>query len=390
MLVWNLLLFGRLLRRAGVDLHAGRLRDAAYSLTIVGLNSRDDVRHLLRTLLIHRHEDLPIFDRAFDLFWQRRGQPWGRGDLRSIGDARSRVELRFAVAEVADESADDGDGDAEPGTPPIVTRRTWSAREAFRQKSFSAYSEEELDEAAAAMAGLGWHPGWRRTRRWTTGQGPTIDLRRLLRRSLRAGGDIVSLPRRTRTIRVRPIVVIADISGSMERYARMLLHFAHALVGHRRKVEAFLFATRLSRITPQLRHENPDEAVRAVGRAVTDWAGGTRIGDSLRAFNISWGQRVQAGDAVVLIVSDGWDRGDPAHLAREMAHLQRSCHRLIWLNPLLGTPGYEPLTRGMRAARPHVDDFLPAHNLASLEALANYLNAVPGRRAARRHATGSA
>jgi len=388
MLPWNLLLFGRLLRRAGVDIHAGRLRDAAEALTIIGLGSRGDVRHVLRTLLIHRHEDLPIFDRAFDLFWRRQGQPWGRDDLRSLGEARSRVELRFAVPGLSDERPDDGD--AEPGTTPIVTRHTWSAREAFRQKSFAAYTEEEIREAAAAMAGLGWHPGWRRTRRWMTGQGPTIDLRRLLRRSLRAGGDVVSLPRRTRQTRVRPIVVIADISGSMERYARMLLHFAHALVGHRRQVEAFLFATRLSRITPQLRHQNPDEATRAVGRAVNDWAGGTRIGDSLRAFNVLWGRRVLGGGAVVLIVSDGWDRGDPVHLSREMAHLRRSCHRLIWLNPLLGTAGYEPLTRGMQAARPHVDDFLPAHNLASLEALAAHLNALPDRRAARRQAAASA
>jgi uncharacterized protein with von Willebrand factor type A (vWA) domain len=195
-----------------------------------------------------------------------------------------------------------------------------------------------------------------------------------VRRSLETGGEIVRRPRKVRTRTSRRLVVIADVSGSMERYSRLLLHFAHAMAARRRHVEAFLFSTRLSRITPHLRRAQADEAVRSVGHAVHDWAGGTRIGDALRAFNVTWARRVLGGGAVVLLISDGWDRGDPAELARELAWLSRSCHRLIWLNPLLGTPGYEPLTRGMQAARPHIDDFLPAHNLASLEALAEHLN----------------
>ena len=385
MLAWNLLLFGRLLRRTGVEVHAGRLRDATHALTLLGLARRGDVRHALRTLLIHRHEDLPVFDRAFDLFWRRRGEAWGRGDLRSLGEGRSRVELRFAVNTEADAGLGSGERDADD--LPAATRRTWSAREALRHKDFAAYSDAEIRDATAAIAALRWHPGWRRTRRWTSGEGVAVDMRRLLHHRLRAGGELVEIPRRSRRRRPRPIVVIADISGSMERYSRMLLHFTHALVRHRHHVEAFLFATRLTRITAQLRADSADDAVAAVGRAAPDWAGGTRIGDALRAFNISWGRRVLAGGAIVLIVSDGWDRGEPAVLAREMAHLQRSCHRLIWLNPLLGLPDYEPLTRGMRAARPLVDDFMPAHNLASLEGLAAHLNALPDRRAARRQAT---
>jgi uncharacterized protein len=373
MLAANLLLFGRVLRRAGLDVHGGRMRDAAQALTLVGVARRTDVRLVLRTMLVHRHEDLPVFDRAFELFWKRRGEAWGRGDLRSLGEARSRVELRFAVPG-ADAGLDAGGAEADHDAPPVVGRRTWSAREAFRQRSFAAYTEEEIREAAAAIGALCWTPGRRRTRRWMPGSGRSLDLRRLLRRNLSTGGEVLRLPRRVRRERVRPLVVIADISGSMERYSRMLLHFVHALVADRRRVEAFLFATRLSRITTHLRRDHPDAAVRAVGRAVHDWAGGTRIGDSLRAFNVTWARRVLTGGAVVLIVSDGWDRGDPRHLSAEMAHLHRSCHRLIWLNPLLGTPGYEPLTRGMQAARPHVDDFLPVHNLASLGALAAHLN----------------
>jgi uncharacterized protein len=383
MLSTNVLLFGRLLRQSGVEVHGARLLDAIHALSVVGVRSRGDVRLALRTLLIHRHEDLGLFDRAFDLFFRARGGPAGRGDLRSLGEARSRVELRFAVPWLSDDAGHAAEAETAPTRAAAVSERRWSAREAFRQKSFEAYSEEELRAAAAAMADLRWEPGRRRTRRRAPGPGRILDLRRALRRNLATGGELVRLPYLVRRERVRPLVVIADISGSMERYSRMLLHFVHSLVSRHRRVEAFLFATRLTRITKQLQHDDPDEAVRAVGRAVHDWAGGTRIGDSLRAFNVLWGRRVLTGGAIVLIVSDGWDRGDPARLAAEMAHLQRSCHRLIWLNPLLGKPSYEPSTRGMQAARPFVDDFLPSHNLASLEALAAHLNGLPTGRGRR-------
>jgi hypothetical protein len=192
------------------------------------------------------------------------------------------------------------------------------------------------------------------------------------------------LPRRIRRTRPRPLVVIADVSGSMERYTRMLLRFVHALAQRRVGVEAFLFATRVTRVTRDLKRDRVDEAVSAIARHVQDWAGGTRIGDALREINMLWARRVLQRGAVVLIVSDGWDRGDPAILSAEIARLQRSCHRLVWLNPLLGSSDYEPLTRGMRAARPFVDDFLPAHNLASVEALAAHLNTLPFCRPVRR------
>jgi uncharacterized protein with von Willebrand factor type A (vWA) domain len=370
----QILTFGHLLRRAGLAVHTGRLLDSVEALTHVELGRRADVKAALRTLLVHRREDLVTFDRAFDLYFRARHEPWGRADLRSLGETRSRVDLRFAVPGLDDESAEAGAAPDEPRDR-RVERRTWSAREAFRQKSFAAYTESEIADARAALRALEWSPGLRRTRRFTPGRSPALDVRRLIRRSLATGGEPVERPRRVRTRRPRRLVVIADISGSMERYSRMLLHFAHALVARRRHVEAFLFSTRLSRITRQLRQADADAAARAVGHAVHDWAGGTRIGDALRAFNVTWARRVLGG-AVVLLVSDGWDRGEPRDLARELAWLHRSCHRLIWLNPLLGTAGYEPLTRGMVAARPHIDDFLPAHNLASMEALAERLNSL--------------
>jgi uncharacterized protein with von Willebrand factor type A (vWA) domain len=197
-----------------------------------------------------------------------------------------------------------------------------------------------------------------------------LDLRRTLRRSLRAGGEIFSWSYRETKLKPRPLVIIADISGSMERYTRVLLHFIYGMKGAlSQRVEAFVFSTRLTRITRQLQIRDLDLALKNVGELVHDWAGGTRIGESLKYFNFEWGRRVLGHGAVVLIISDGWDRGDIEMLNREMARLKRNCHRVIWLNPLLGAPDYEPLTRGIQAALPHIDNFLPVHNLASLEDL---------------------
>jgi uncharacterized protein with von Willebrand factor type A (vWA) domain len=208
-----------------------------------------------------------------------------------------------------------------------------------------------------------------------------VDLRRTLRRSLRHGGEVLGWARSERKPKPRPLVILADISGSMELYSRLLLLFAYGLAkALEQPVEAFVFGTRLTRITRQLRGCDADGAIREVSRRVPDWSGGTRIGEALRAFNVRWGRRVLGRGCVVLLISDGWDRGEPERLRAEMARLQQSCHRLIWLNPLKGSPGYEPLTRGMQAALPHADDFLPAHSLGSLEALGRKLEALGPQR----------
>jgi len=234
------------------------------------------------------------------------------------------------------------------------------------------------------IAELVWDVGARRTRRWAAGDGRLLDLRRTLRAGLRHGGELVELQRRSPREKPRPLVLICDISGSMEQYTRMLLHFMHTVFSQRRRVEAFLFATRLTRVTRQLAHRGVDRAVSEVSRTVPDWAGGTRIGDALKTFNYRWSRRVLGSRAVVMVISDGWDRGDPEALSAELARLQRSCHRLVWLNPLLGSGDYQPLTRGMQAALPHVDDFMPVHNLTSLEQLARNLNRLSPRTPLRR------
>jgi uncharacterized protein with von Willebrand factor type A (vWA) domain len=251
----------------------------------------------------------------------------------------------------------------------------WSSSSVSRTKDFSEFTEGELERAWKILEDLPWTLSHRRTRRWQRASSGAPDLRPLLRRNLMRG-DLVDLPRRERREAARPIVLLGDVSGSMERYSRVLLHFVYGLAHAATRVEAFLFATRLTRVT----HHLADRRARAftrLARDVQDWGGGTRIGEALRAFNTRWARRVMRNGPVVLVVSDGWDRGDPALLNQELARVRRSCRRLIWLNPLLGSPRYEPLTRGMQAALRHVDDFLPVHNLASLEQLADHLRALP-------------
>jgi uncharacterized protein with von Willebrand factor type A (vWA) domain len=249
----------------------------------------------------------------------------------------------------------------------------------LREKDFADFTPAELAQAQAMMADLAWDPGYRRTRRVIPGEGSSLDLRATLRRNLKYGGELLELSHRQPREKRRPLVLICDVSGSMERYTRMLLHFIYTITSEATRPEAFLFATRLTRITRHLHHRSVNQAITEVSRAVPDWAGGTRIGEVIKTFNFSWARRVLRGGPVVLIISDGWDRGEPELLAREMARLHRSCHRLVWLNPLLGSPEYQPLTQGMQAALPHIDDFMPVHNLNSLTALARHLNQLDRR-----------
>jgi uncharacterized protein with von Willebrand factor type A (vWA) domain len=368
----NLIVFGRLLRRSGIDVHVGRMIDVTDALQHMDLASRDEVYHTCRALLVHRHDQLAIFDRAFDVFWraQAGSSTSVKGATRPDDPDRGSEGEWHAQGEV--DSADEADS-----SPKVM--QTWSDVGMLGDKDFGEFTPDEIVRARIAIEQLEWTPGQRRTRRWVAGSGSRIDLRRALARSLRTGGDVIELPRRTRRIRPRPLVLLCDVSGSMERYSRMLLHFAHALTRRQRRVEAFLFSTELTRITMHLRNRRIGEAVSAVARAVPDWSGGTRIGAAIRQFHQQWTRRALRGGPVVLLISDGWDRGDPEMLRSQISRLQRSCHRLIWLNPLIGTVGYEPLTRGLQAALPYVDDFLPARTLSNLGDLALHLNTLHGR-----------
>ena len=381
-IIHNLMLFGEVLRRLGLDVGTGNMLDLVRALEYISLGRKQEFQQAARCLLVHRNQDFPLFDEAFQVFWRRPATSQTTRDLRSMGEQR-----RYRKPQVGPPPGPEAEGEAEAGGDPgdpsvdrIDLTRTYNVREVLREKDFADFTPVEVNDARRMMAELAWDLGSRRTRRLVSGDGVKLDLRRTLRRNLKYGGELLELAHRRVKDKPRSLVLICDVSGSMERYTRMLLHFIHTLARGMDQVEAFLFATRLTRITRHLAHRSIDQAVDNVSRAVPDWAGGTRIGQALRTFNFQWLRRVLRGGAVVLIISDGWDRGEPDLLAREAARLQRSCHRLIWLNPLLGSPTYQPLTRGMQAALPYVDDFLPVHNLNSLEALARHLNNLSGLR----------
>jgi hypothetical protein len=377
----NLLLFGRVLRRLGLDVNPGRMIDMVSALDHIEIGRKSDFFYAARTLLVHEREDLPLFDEAFELFWRKPAESWA---VEWQGLTRRRqpsgpVVTHPPLQGAAPQTNDPTSASTEPMTVIEVTR-TYSDREILRHKNFAEMSSEESEAVKQMMSRFLWKVSERRTRRRRPGKGHLIDMRRTLRRSLRSEGEVFSWAYRVPKSKPRPLVVIADISGSMERYTRLLLHFIYGMKSAlRQPMEAFVFSTRLTRITRPLQIRDLDLALKNVGQLVNDWAGGTRIGESLKTFNFEWGRRVLGRGAVVLIISDGWDRGDVQLLAREMVRLRRSCHRVIWLNPLLGSPEYEPLTRGIQAALPHIDNFLPVHNLVSLEDLANRLADVDRR-----------
>ncbi len=394
----NLMTFGRRLRKAGLKVGTGKIIELFDAMLAVQLTRRDDVHAAARAVLVNRPDQMTAFDVEFERFWR---------DLRTqaapLFDQRTEDEVGGPPPENRQEASDEsrkpqeteGEGedklslsvqgsedmpdadDSEDYESPPEDVLVYSSSEALRKKDFSQFSPEEIARARRLMERMHWKLGTRKTRRRERAKrGEFIDQRTMLRSSMRHGGVPIELKYRRRREKMRPLVLICDISGSMDRYSRILLQFVHALESGLDNVEVFVFGTRLTRITRELRKRNVDRAIEDVVNAVDDWSGGTRIGEAIREFNYRWSRRVLRSNATVVMISDGWDRGDPFLLGEEMARLQRSCRRLIWLNPLLGAPGYQPLTQGIRAALPYVDYFMPIHNLQSLEALADLLGSV--------------
>ena len=357
--------------------------DLAQALPLIEVFRREEFHAAARALLIHRREDLELFDAAFALFWETPPERWTRTRLPGMTLRKQRSPIRQATLRPVAPG-----GSAGPDEPPPqpFARRTWSDRESLEQRDFSDLDEDELREVRALIRDAGWKAARRRVVRFRPGGSRNLDLRRTLRQGLRSGGEWVRLERRQRREKPRPLIVLADVSGSMEQTARVLLHFLYGLShGSAGRVEAFVFATRLTRITRKLADRRVDRALREASEAVRDWSGGTRIGEALHRFNLEWARHLPTSSAVVLLVSDGWDRGDPALVASEMERLRGLAWRVVWLNPLLSDEGYEPLTRGMAAALPHIHDFLPVNNLASVRSLAEHLAKLDpvGRSAAR-------
>lgn len=376
----NVMHFARLLRRAGLPVGPSETIGAATALAHIDIGNRHSVQAALRAVMVHRHEHCEVFDQAFSLFWRNPDASRFAAALAAMEGMRAPDEERAAPGSrrVSEAMAATKNRPPRGGEPPQVfdASLTFSERERLQKMDFDAMSARDIANAKLQIAKLRLPLDERPTRRWRTDtNGSRRSLKATIRGSMRTGGEIVTLARAARVTLPPPLVILCDISGSMARYAQILLHFAHSVANDRHRVSVFLFGTRLSNVTRQLRGRDPEVAFQMIADIVPDWSGGTRIGEALESFNRQWSRRVLGQGAVVLLVTDGLDR-DAAHgLEVNIARLHRSCRRLIWLNPLLRWDGFSPKTQGAKAMLPHVDEFRPVHNLASLQALIESLSA---------------
>jgi uncharacterized protein len=388
--------FGRSLRAARLSIDLGAAVDFARALTLVDVADREQVRSAGAAVFVRRRDDRQVYDAAFDAWWRQRrsslGPESGPPSIRQEDDAATEATPGATPPEAGTEPnaaqpeeggtpipADGDDADEEaPIDGVMVSPDAYSKGEVLRHREFDRMTPAELREAERLVDALVPNLERRRTRRYELhSHGRRLAPRAMFRRNLGTGGQLLSWVWRRQIREPRSLVVLCDISGSMERHSRLLLRFIQALsAASEVRTESFVFGTRLTRVTRLLRDRDRDRALARVADSVNDWAGGTRIGDSFRSFNQHWARRSLRTSGVVIVVSDGWDRGDPALVAAETARLRRNCHRLIWLNPLAGTPGYQPLAGGMRAAYPYIDDFLAAGTVASLERLGEILGGV--------------
>jgi len=365
--------FGRVLREVGLEVGPGRVSDALRGLDAVELTRQEDVYFTLRQTLVSRHDELDLFDRAF-LAWFLRAPVLPPVRLHQHEQPVARV------VDVPVDRPRDGEGGATDGEPLELGA---SGHELLREKDFAEMTPDEFRRLRRLIQTIALtRPRRASRRRAPDPRGDLLDMRRLLRRSLRTGGDVVDRTYRARKVVPRKLVVLCDVSGSMDSYARALLLFLHAVVGSGPGVEAFAFGTRLSRLTPDLATRDPEAAIDRCTEAVVDWGAGTRIGASLKQFNDVYGRRALSRGAVVVVVSDGWEREDPDLVGREMAKIARAAYAVVWVNPLKGNPEYQPLAGGMCAALPFVDRFVAGHNLRSLEELAAVLAGIERRHAA--------
>jgi len=377
----NIVLFGRALRKAGLKIGPGAIADAIEAVEAIGIGSREEFYAALCSVFVKRHEDLAVFDEAFRLFWRSRDLVSKMIAMMSpvAPDSREKDKPKPGETRASDALLGDRD-DRRPQreTPDIEidARFTTSGSEVLRRLDFAQMSAIEIAIAKKELAKLRLPLDRVRTRRFAPSRASAkVDPRATMRSALRTGGALI-LPRFRRPKEIQPpLVVLADISGSMSQYTRIFLHFLHVLTERRRRVHTFLFGTRLTNVTRAMRHKDPDQALDECAVAVRDWSGGTRIGETLKEFNRLWARRVLGQGAIVLLITDGLEREGVELLAEEMDRLHRSCRRLIWLNPLLRFEGFEARARGVKAMLPHVDEFRPVHNLLSLADLVSALTA---------------
>jgi uncharacterized protein with von Willebrand factor type A (vWA) domain len=381
----SILNFARLLRAAGLTLGSGQTIEATRAASLIGVERRDDFYWALVATLVAKIDQKPIFDQAFELFWQN---PHLRDRalqllLPRIDTGAPEPSADRLAQRLSDALAPSDNPATRPPAAELDLTLTWSNDERLKTLDFEQMTAEELAAARLAIQRLRLaFPALPTRRSKPAGRGHAIDARATLRQALKSGGDLMPLRYKASRPRPAPLVALCDISGSMGRYSRILLHFVHALTNDRDRVSAFVFGTRLTNITRALKARDVDVAVEQASSLVSDWSGGTRIGQSLAQFNRDWSRRVLGQGATVLLISDGLDKDGGEGLSAQVERLQKSCRRLIWLNPLLRYDGFEPKSLGIRAILPHVDEFRPVHNLASLGALADALNR-PARRTLR-------
>jgi uncharacterized protein len=382
----NIVYFARTLRKAGMRVGPAVVKDAITAVLTAGIGSRDDFYWTLHAVLVSRREDHATFDEAFRLFWKSRELIEKMLAMFSpiALDNREKARPRAAEARVARAMFEGHEKQRPLQQAPEIevdARFTFSGNEVLRTKDFAQMTAGEITDAKRAIAELRLPFDLVRTRRFRPNpHGLRADPRAMMRSALRTGGELI-LPKFRSPREVHPpLVILADISGSMSQYTRIFMHFLHALTENRRRVHTFVFGTRLTNLTRQLRHRDPDEALANCSIAVKDWSGGTRIGDALHEFNRLWSRRVLGQGAVVLLISDGLERDDITGLTEEMERLKKSCRRLIWLNPLLRFDGFEARARGVRAMLPHVDEFRSVHNLNALRDLCAALGSTSPRK----------
>jgi uncharacterized protein with von Willebrand factor type A (vWA) domain len=375
----NLFHFTAMLRKAGLSISLDQSMDFMRALELVDISRREQVYFSARGLLVKRREDFAVFDRVFELFWRSsQKEVQFKVQKTPLAPRHNFQKRELSLATLLAQRAQQTD----PEVDIADKSQSFSPDEVLRTKDFSVMSPEELASIKKLMESITWQVSQRSTRRRIPNRhGKYFNMRAILRHATRYNGVPLDLSWLRRKIKARPLIVLADISGSMEKYSRILLQFCYGLTHRLQNVECFVFATRLSRVTLQLRTKNINRALDEAAAKVFDWSGGTHIGQSLYNFNRQWSKRVLRRGAVVLIISDGWEREDTSNMiGNEMRYLQHRCHRLIWLNPLLGNDKYQPLVAGMVAALPYIDDFLPIHNLQSLEALGRHLAILDRRR----------
>ena len=378
-----IIVFGRFLRQAGCPIGSGEIIKAVTASSYIPIENREDFRQALKSCLIHSHKLSTLFDQLFDIYWRNPDKLENVSDiLKRLYESRlAQVEMKSMKEQIEDIYQKRVEGlknnNEENDEQKSFDIFLYSPNELLKKKRFDSYTNEELEEAKKFINNQKWVLPKRKLRRLKPGKSAKkLDIRRTIRNNIFPSQDFIRLSWKQEKIKERPLVVLMDISGSMDHYTRILMHFIHTIYSSGNKIEAFTFGTRLTRITQNLKQKNVNDSIEMINDLVKDWSGGTKIGETVQEFNHRWARRVLGNGAVVLVITDGWDTGNTKQLSQEFDRLYRSCYRLIWLNPNLGYQDFEPITAGVQIIMKYVDDFLPIHNLNCLTDLGDLFSSL--------------